>query len=471
MSIINLQRGISEAGRIRIGQQVEASNGRTRPAKLDTFRLTSADRRRIDQAAELYGGKVAAWTAPAGKQWEVVTTSDSLDVIVPPSDLSFSQHYELWSAGGCQRRCDGVTEQIGERPCMCDPEARECSIHTRLSVMLRDLPGLGVWRIDTQGYYAAIELQGAVQIIQMAAGRGALLPARLRLEQRSVKRPGKDGKPQTLRFAVPVLDIEITPAQLLSGGAEPLQLEQAVRPPLTPVPAALPIGPQLSIAEQSEPPTPRAKRANAAPEIPASGRQRSSRAAKANEAPTDPPVADGAEHEAAEQPRAESTPAASPRPRRQAKPANEDAAEEPEEPPQQGTEYWMKRVHAAARERGINHGGLRLIAAAVCQVDPAEVNDFSSKDLVIDEFKAIDNVLRSLPESVQGKDAEADIDAVTSAWLWPRAHAKGLGEWDAIDVVAVAATGKQPEVLTLAEWVAFTVRLGLGEYDARQGAA
>lgn len=38
------------------------------------------------------------------------------------------------------------------------------------------------------------------------------LPAQLRLEQRMVKREGK-----TMRFAVPVLDVEISPAQLVSG--------------------------------------------------------------------------------------------------------------------------------------------------------------------------------------------------------------------------------------------------------------
>src|SRR5665647_389473 len=202
--IIDLQRRIQEAGRIRIGQQVATSSGKTRPSKLDTFRLTSADRTRIEQAATLYGGTPAEWDAPAGHQWEVVTTTDVLDVIVPPSDMAFSQWYEMWSAGGCQRRCDGARELISDGPCKCDPEARECDIHTRPSVMLSDLPGLGVWRIDTSGYYAAVEMSGAVQVVQAAAGRGTLLPPRLRLEQRVVKRVESDGKPETRRFAVPL---------------------------------------------------------------------------------------------------------------------------------------------------------------------------------------------------------------------------------------------------------------------------
>ena len=203
--------------------------------------------------------------------------------------MAFSQWYELWSGGGCQRRCDGRDELITDGPCLCDPDQRECDIHTRLSVMLRDLPGLGLWRLDTQGWNAALELQGAVEILQMAAGRGQMLPAQLRLEQRMVKRPGQ----QTRRFAVPVLDVEISPAQLLSGNMDPLDAGtmaiEAVSegltpgkngaraggtgmpsPSLTPVPETVPEWPTPSIAEQAaaEPKPP--KRRGQIP-IPATG--------------------------------------------------------------------------------------------------------------------------------------------------------------------------------------------------------
>lgn len=281
--IIDLQRRLAEIGRIRIGQQVASGSGKKRPVKLDTFRLTSADKSRIDAAAHLYGGTPAEWDAPAGRQWEVVTEADAIDVIVPPTDMAFSRWYELWSAGGCQRRCDGRTETISDGPCVCDPDNRDCDIHTRLSVMLRDIPGLGVWRVDSSGWYAAIELQGAVEVVQMAAGRGQMLPARLRLEQRMIKRAG-----ETRRFAVPVLDIEVSPGQLMSAGQPPAlgaggvsQLGEASQPrqldgaaPLTPVPESVPERPTPSVAEQAaavdqEPEKPRRK--NAAQPVPSTG--------------------------------------------------------------------------------------------------------------------------------------------------------------------------------------------------------
>lgn len=281
MGILDLQRRIAEVGRIRIGQQVSTGKGRgTRPSKLDTFRLTSPDKTRIEHAAHLYGGDVKPWEAPAGAQWEVITNTAVLPVIVPPSDMAFSQWYESWSGGGCQRRCDGLNESITQGPCLCDPEKRECSIHTRLSVMLRDLPGLGVWRIDTSGYYAGVELQGAVEVVQMAAGRGQMLPASLRLEQRQIKRTGEGVK----RFAVPVLDIAVSPAQLLGGG-DPLDrgtlaIEPAAGVPsfdngprgnVTPVPDTVPERPTPPVSEQAKQTRERKPRKNAAKPIPPTG--------------------------------------------------------------------------------------------------------------------------------------------------------------------------------------------------------
>jgi hypothetical protein len=251
MPIIDLQRRIHEAGRIRIGQQISTGQGKTRPTKLDTFRLTSPNQHLINQVATLYGGTPAPWDAPAGPQYEVITTTDRLPVLVPPTAMAFSQHYELWSAAGCARRCDGANETISDGPCLCDPDNRECQIHTRLSIMLRDLPGLGVWRIDSQGYNAAVELQGAVHIINLAAEHGQLLPAVLRLEHRMTKRPGQG----THRFAVPVLDIEVSPAQLLTGHTQitdPAVTPNGHIPALTPVPADTRLGPSIAAQAGAE---------------------------------------------------------------------------------------------------------------------------------------------------------------------------------------------------------------------------
>ncbi len=265
MPIIDLQRRLAEVGRIRLGTQVKTSSGKKHPTALNTFRLTSTDRQKIADAAKLYGGTVAIWDAPSGRQeFEVITETDCLPVVVPPSSMCFSQAYELWSGGGCQRRCDGQFEQISDGPCLCEPEHRRCEPHTRLSVMLRDLSGLGTWRVDTTGWYAAIELQSAVEVIALAAGRGTMLPARLRLEQRTAKHAEEGVR----HFVVPVLDIDITPEQLLMGTVS-VQPQLPSQRALTPVPEG---GQPPSIAKQMKAADdiPSRRRAST-PSIPATG--------------------------------------------------------------------------------------------------------------------------------------------------------------------------------------------------------
>jgi hypothetical protein len=276
MPILNVQRRLREAGRIRIGQQVATNNGRRRPVKLDRFRVTSQDRDKVERVARIYGGQPTQWAdAPIGDQWEVVTEATALQVIVPPSAMAFSQWMEQWSGGGCTRRCDTETEMISGGPCICAAEdAPGCKPTTRLSVMLRDLDGLGVWRLETHGHYAAAELAGVVDIIQAAASAGRLLPAVLGLEQRQVKRIVA-GKPQTMNFAVPTLDVRVSFDALAVGSAgAPMAALEAPSLDLperswSPMPAAeLPPGP--SVAEQLTAPKPEPKRtARSAPPIPA----------------------------------------------------------------------------------------------------------------------------------------------------------------------------------------------------------
>lgn len=222
MAILGLQLSQAETGRIRLGIKVQHGKG-TRPAKLDRFRFTSPRKNLIEKIAELYGGTVQAWQPPRGAaQWEVVTNATEVPVVVPPQDPAESQWLELWSAGGCQRRCDGQTEKISGQACLCDPDParRDCKMHTRLRVMLEDVPGMGAWRVDTGSYYAATELPGVAQLLAQAQGA---IPGRLVLDQRTVVRDGK-----TKNFVVPVLDCaDITPKELMSGRVQELMAARA----------------------------------------------------------------------------------------------------------------------------------------------------------------------------------------------------------------------------------------------------
>ncbi|MFE2311617.1 hypothetical protein ACFXC8_00200 [Streptomyces sp. NPDC059441] len=212
MPILVLQQRLRELGRIRIGQKVATAKGGTRPSKLNRFRLTSPSKELLDRVAAKYGGTVNAWTPEGGAgQYEVITEATRMPIHVPPQPVS--QYFELWSGGGCQRRCDGVTELLKDRPCICgpDPEQRQCKPTTRLNVVLSEIEGVGVWRLESHGYYAALELPGVAELL---AQTGGYVEAFLGLEQRTAKRDG-----QTRHWMVPTIDVAVTPAALMAGSA------------------------------------------------------------------------------------------------------------------------------------------------------------------------------------------------------------------------------------------------------------
>ncbi len=279
--IATIQRSLRELGRIRTGDQVEytTQNGRKamRPRKLATFRLTSASREYIEAAAEAYQGDVTEWQSPRGREYQVTIVSPTLDVLVPPGD-SVTQAFELWAEGGCIRRCDGITQETGEA-CACpeDPNVRAemaqkgdaCKPTTRLWVILPLLPDLGRWRLESHGYYAAVELAGMAEIASMATAQGVMLPARLRIDQRRRKIPGKAAR----EYTVPVLELPQTtfgqlvaagfiataaPAAIGAGSAEQAALPAGrAAPRLNPgKPAKVerpPLGPAPVLPERAEP--------------------------------------------------------------------------------------------------------------------------------------------------------------------------------------------------------------------------
>jgi hypothetical protein len=213
-----LQRRAPEAGRIRTGIKA----GRAMKA-LDTFRFTSPHDQAIRALAAAYGGEARPWDEPTANkgQWEVITEARSIEVLIQPGGLS--TFYELWSGGGCARRCDGLICEVPSRDpneaydsvsCICDAKGiAECNPHTRLQVVLPDIDFYGVWRLESKGWNAAKELPGMFDMIVALAEGGKMVRAFLHLEQRTSKVKGK-----TQHYIVPTLSLAATPNELLSGG-------------------------------------------------------------------------------------------------------------------------------------------------------------------------------------------------------------------------------------------------------------
>jgi len=219
--IITLQRQARELGRLRTG----LTDGK-RPMRSETWIVTSHAEHYVEAAAAEWGGTVEKWQ-PQGSgaaQFRVITQTTCLDAILPPGD-PLSQSYEMWSRGGCQRRCDGMTEQLSDSPCLCIADYGDnwyqqekgdvCSAHTRLNVILPQMPDIGVWRMETGSFYAANEIAAHVDLIRTSTGGNIAVPIRLRMEQRQRVANGK-----TKKF--PVIAVELrgaTAGALMAGTA------------------------------------------------------------------------------------------------------------------------------------------------------------------------------------------------------------------------------------------------------------
>lgn len=219
--INDLHRRIPEAGRIRTGVKTEKAM-----KALDVFRFTSHDKVALEQVAESYGGTVKPWSEPkaAPGQFEVITEAPEIRIVLPPDPLGGSPIYELWSGGGCERRCDGVTCVIStagpegpeptDTPCLCvKQDAMKCDPHTRLNVILPDVRFTGVWRLDSKSWNVAHEFPGFVDLICTLQSRG-LTRGVLRLEHRTSVALGK-----TRKFVVPVLGVDESMNALAAGAA------------------------------------------------------------------------------------------------------------------------------------------------------------------------------------------------------------------------------------------------------------
>lgn len=216
---------MTTVGKIRLG--VFVGEGRGRPQKIDTFRLTSTDGELIRVAGELYGGTPREWKPQGGglAQWEVITEANALPVYVV-NGQHIDPVYEAWGGGRtCLRRCDGEWNKQTQEACVCNgprpPAAKDlCKITTRVLLMLQEIPGLGSWMLETHGENAAAELSMPAQLVAAAP---MPVPAMLRLRQEKRRNYSQEKKGfESLSFYVPWLDINLLTSQQIGVGGDAL---------------------------------------------------------------------------------------------------------------------------------------------------------------------------------------------------------------------------------------------------------
>lgn len=307
--MLDIQRRHASVFTIRLGHQVEASNGKMRPEKLtDRMRITAPSEATCKAFVEVYGGEVRPFDEPKSKdRFEAYLPTSWLRIMVLPGQ-SLQQWWEMYKRSVCVRRCDGEKEQKSGKACLCPAEIDErlkateaCRPMTRVNVLCPDVQVIGSGSLVTHSMIAAETLPQSIAIAEAALSRGFMVPGVLRVvEHKSLN-----------HFIYPVIEIVGVSLNELAGVGDRLQLateatpsaiEAEARPRFTPVPvAALPSPPNSSVAEQvaTVGTQQRPARKNAQVEIPRTGLQpRTAAEVEGNGAAPPVPTADEPDDEA-----------------------------------------------------------------------------------------------------------------------------------------------------------------------------
>lgn len=172
---ISEKRRLPRLGKIRLGVKVQPSdpNKRAFPKAVDYFVVPPA-------VAKVYGDQ-----------------PKELDVLFPVEDENhfFPQFYKRYGANaGLLCKGDGemaieVDPTTGEmKQVSCNPEtcqhckAKKCHIVGNLQFMMPNVPGLGVYQIDTGSYNSIVNINSAITLIRALFGRIAMIPLKLTIE-------------------------------------------------------------------------------------------------------------------------------------------------------------------------------------------------------------------------------------------------------------------------------------------------
>lgn len=191
-----------------------------RPQAIDTWRLTTSSHEFAADFADIYGGTVEPMTNNnSPHKWEVISEASEISIALL-GENGYSVQYELWQAGGCQRRCDGVTAEVIQTTgpddveyaptnCICDAKQElECSLKSRLTMILPDLPFRGGVVYETGSKNFAEESQGMLALLAQMQASG-VTRGKLRLEQR--KSSGNR------KYTIAVVGVEQSPEAIVSG--------------------------------------------------------------------------------------------------------------------------------------------------------------------------------------------------------------------------------------------------------------
>ncbi|WP_276973923.1 hypothetical protein [Ferrimicrobium acidiphilum] len=171
---------------LRFGELVQSSNNKARPQALDHWRVTSHNKSILEIIQQRYGGRILDYIPQGSRNraFALDTEVNSIPFIIH----RHSSFYELWTASGCDRKCDGIADQRTGELCRCKDVngniqrgAQFCSPNTRLIGEIPDLDIVGMGKFTTNSEIAASQFPGVLMDLAHIAGNDAPKPVTLTL--------------------------------------------------------------------------------------------------------------------------------------------------------------------------------------------------------------------------------------------------------------------------------------------------
>jgi len=195
---VSSARILPRLGKIRLGIKVEPEDKHPYPKATDYFVVPN-------EIKQIVGEKP--------KELQIMFPSNDMEQVARQYLRCYGQTFGLvcWGDGEkCRRKVDIETGDLAGRntkewvwkDMTCDYEncpeyGARCRRVMNLMFMLPDVPGLGVWQIDTSSFYSIREINSTLEIIrnltrlpEMPEGRIAFIPLTLTLGPYDVSPPG-----------------------------------------------------------------------------------------------------------------------------------------------------------------------------------------------------------------------------------------------------------------------------------------
>jgi hypothetical protein len=196
-------RGLPRLGKVHLGEKVKAPGKNPYPRATDYFVVPE---------------EIQPYVGEKPKKLSIMLPVEDSEVFAPQFMKCYSMSQGLVCRGdgvSCSRKvdtetgavADHTTEQWEFRDMSCDPDTcpesvgdteegirPQCRRVMNLLFMLPDVPGLGVWQLDTSSFYSIVNINSCIDVIRGLCGRISGIPLTLSLEPREVTPPGMKKK-------------------------------------------------------------------------------------------------------------------------------------------------------------------------------------------------------------------------------------------------------------------------------------